>query len=68
MACIKLEDLDKENPNYQFLKDGLDNGKIQIDETNCTANIKAAELEIKFSGGMKAYLITQGYSVTINGK
>lgn len=68
MVCKKLEDLDKENPNYQFLIDGINDERIQINEINCSANIIAGELEVKFPMGMKEYLVTQGYEVTINEK
>jgi hypothetical protein len=63
MACKKLEEFDKENPNYKFLMDGINNGSVQLDEDNCTAIISASHEQAKFYLGMRAYLETQGYVV-----
>jgi len=30
MACTPVGDLDKENPNYQFLVDGMKDGKVKL--------------------------------------
>jgi len=67
MTCTKLEEFDKENPNYQFLADGINDGKIKLLEDECKALIYAPPLDVKFAWGMKAYLETQGYEVYIAG-
>ena len=63
MACKRLEEFDKENPNYKFLMDGINNGSVQLDEDNCTAIISASLEQAKFYLGMRAYLEAQGYVV-----
>ena len=63
MACKKLEEFDKENPNHQFLIDGIKNGSVQLDEENCAAFISASLEQAKFYLGMRAYLEAQGYVV-----
>lgn len=67
MACTKLEDFDKENPNYQFLVEGIDRGKIRLLEDECRALIYAPPLDMKFALGVRAYLETQGYEAHVAG-
>jgi hypothetical protein len=67
MACTPFGDLDKENPNYQFLVDGMKDGKVKLIEDECKALISAPPLDLKFALGMKAYLETQGYEVYVAG-
>jgi hypothetical protein len=62
MNCKKLEDFDKENPNYQFLADAIEDSTIRLLENECVALINAAPLRLKFGMGMEAYLKTQGYT------
>jgi hypothetical protein len=64
MACIKFADFDKENPNYQFLADGMNDGNVKLLEDECKALISAPSLDMKFALGVKAYLEMQGYEVT----
>jgi hypothetical protein len=63
MACTRFADLDKENPNYQFLADAMEDGRISLDEDRCLATIIGIDLEAKFILGMTAYLKSQGYTV-----
>lgn len=67
MACTKFEDLDKENPNYHFLVDGMNDGKVKLLEDECKALISAPPLDLKFPLGIQAYLETLGYEVHIAG-
>ena len=67
MACTTFEDFDKENPNYQFLVDGMKDGKVKLLEEECKALVSAPPLDLKFALGMKAYLETQGYEVYVAG-
>jgi hypothetical protein len=62
MACTNLEDFDKENPNYPFLADALEDGTVRLLENECVALINAAPLRLKFGTGMEAYLKTHGYT------
>jgi hypothetical protein len=61
----KLEEFDKENPNYEFLTDAIKAGKVTIDEDNHSASIFAKEMELKFQLGMKAYLEANGFDVLV---
>lgn len=61
----KLEEFDKENPNYEFLMDAIKAGKVTINEVNHSASIFAKEMELKFQLGMKAYLESNGYDVSV---
>ena len=63
MACTKLQDFDKTNPNYSLLIEAVDEGRISLDESRCIATIVLISLEAKFVLGMKAYLESQGYAV-----
>ena len=65
MACTKFDDFDKENPNYQFLTDAIEDGRVTLIEDKCVALINAAPLDLKFGWGMEAYLKTQGYSAFV---
>ena len=67
MACTTFADFDKENPNYRFLVEGVNDGKVKLIEDECKALITAPPLDIKFALGMKAYLETMGYEVYIAG-
>jgi len=61
MPCTKYEDFDKENSNYKFLSEAIENGTIVLSESECVAYINAAPLRIGFGLGMQAYLRAQGY-------
>jgi hypothetical protein len=66
MDCKSLEEFDKENPNYQFLVEALQNGSIKLLEDECAALIvPPGPLHLKFGLGMKAYLDSQGYATYI---
>ena len=56
MTCTKLNDFDTENPNYQSLIEAINNGKVTLDENNCSAIIVSTTAELKFLVGMTAYL------------
>ena len=62
MPCTKLANFDKENPNYKFLIEGIEDGMIVLHEDKCVALINAAPVRVKFGLGMDAYLRTQGYT------
>jgi hypothetical protein len=62
MACTKFKDFDKDNPNYQFLADAIEDGRVTLLEDKCVVLINAAPLALKFGFGMKAYLESQGYT------
>ena len=67
MSCKKLEEFDKENPNYQLLMDAIQNGSVKLCEDDCAALIlPPGPLHLKFGLGMKAYLDSQGYSSYID--
>jgi hypothetical protein len=61
----KLEEFDKQNPNYSTLIDAIDAGRVMIDEDNRSASIFAKRLELKFRLGMTAYLESNGYDVSV---
>ena len=73
MICTKLEDLDKENPNYPILLDLIEKGAIQIFENECRAVIysKTPEYQDAFKilgqasveMGIASYLASNHYSV-----
>jgi predicted CoA-binding protein len=63
MACTKLEDFDKDNPNYQFLVDGIENGMVKLGADKCMAWVITTAEELKFGSDIKAYLESQGYKV-----
>jgi hypothetical protein len=66
MACKRLEDFDKENPNYKFLIEAINSGNVRLIEAECLALIiPPRPLHLKFGLGMKAYLNSQGYSTYI---
>ena len=72
MDCTKLEDFNKENPNYQILIDSIENGGIQLLEDECKAVIFSSNFQdfnilgqMKFIGGMNNYLAENGYSIEI---
>lgn len=67
MGCTKLEDFDKENPNYRLLAESMDAEKVKLLEDECKALIYAPPLDVKFALGMQAYLQTQGYDAHIAG-
>jgi len=39
MSCKKLEEFDKENPNYQLLMDAIQNGSVKLCDDDCAALI-----------------------------
>jgi hypothetical protein len=65
MSCTKFEDFDKENPNYQFLADAIEDKRVTLLEDRCLALINAAPLDLRFGFGMKAYLESQGYTAYV---
>ena len=72
MTCTKLNDFDKENPNYQNLIEYIEKRRIQLLEDQCKALIFQAELQdlnilgqIRFREGMNNYLVENGYSVEV---
>jgi hypothetical protein len=66
MKGKKLEDFEKENPNYKFLIEAINSGNVRLIEDECLALIiPPGPLHLKFGLGMKAYLNSQGYSTYI---
>jgi hypothetical protein len=65
VACKKLEEFDKENPNYKILVEAIEDGTIKLIESECLALIMPPPLHLKFGYGMKAYLGTQEYAAYI---
>jgi len=61
----KLLEFNQENANYEMLIQGIEEGKIVLDEIGKRAIIAPGVLETKFALGMKAYLQNHGYVVRV---